>query len=65
MNDKQVIEVEYDKDLVKEYEDNYIMEEEGIGAEMGEVYGQQTTVNTDTIDELVDSEDVVIDSEEE
>ena len=30
------------------------MEEEGIGAEeVGEVYGTQTTFNTDTIDELL------------
>ena len=51
---KQVIEVEYDKDLVEEYKNNYIMEEEGIGAEeVGEVYGTQTTFNTDTINELL------------
>ena len=51
---KQIIEVEYDKDLVEEYKNNYIMEEEGIGAdEVGEVYGTQTTFNTDTIDELL------------
>ena len=50
---KQVIEVEYNKELVEEYKNNYIMEEEGIGAEMGEVYDPQTTFNTDTIDELL------------
>ena len=53
-DNKQVIEVEYDKGLVEEYKNNYIMEEEGIGAdEVGEVYGTQTTFNTDTIDELL------------
>ncbi len=51
---KQVIEVEYNQDLVNDYQNNYIMEEEGIGAdEVGEVYGTQTTFNTDTIDELL------------
>ena len=51
---KQIIEVEYDKELVEEYKKNYIMEEEGIGAdEIGEIYDTQTTLNTDTIDELL------------
>lgn len=51
---KQVIEVEYDESLVEDYKKNYIMEEEGVGAdEVGEVYDVQTTFNTDTIDELL------------
>ncbi len=51
---KQIIEVDYDKELVEEYKKNYIMEEDGIGAdEVGEVYDTQTTVNTDTIEELL------------
>lgn len=51
---KQIIEVDYDKELVEEYKNNYIMEEDGIGAdEVGEVYGTQTTLNTDTIEELL------------
>ncbi len=51
---KQVIEVEYNQDLVNDYQNNYIMEEEGIGAEeVGNVYDEQTTFNTDTIDELL------------
>ena len=62
---EQVIEVEYDNNLVEEYKNNYIMEEEGIGAEMGEVYGQQTNVNEDHIEDLIDSNDATIDSFEE
>lgn len=51
---KQIIEVDYDKELVEEYKKNYIMEEEGIGAEeIGEVYDTQTTLNTDGLDELL------------
>ena len=51
---KQIIEVDYDKELVEEYKKNYIMEEEGIGAdEIGEIYDPQTTFNTDSIDELL------------
>ena len=51
---KQIREVDYDKELVEEYKKNYIMEEDGIGAdEVGEVYDTQTTVNTDTIEELL------------
>lgn len=57
-NEKQVIEVEYDKDLVEEFKNNYIMEEEGIGADPDATpYGEQTTFNTDTIEELFDPED--------
>lgn len=49
---KQVIEVPYSKELVEEYKNNYIMEVEGIGAE-SEVYDEQTTFNTDSIEELL------------
>ncbi|MCI6457181.1 MAG: hypothetical protein MSA56_05725 [Clostridium sp.] len=58
---KQIIEVEYDEALVEEYKNNYIMEEDGTGAdEVGEVYGIQTTFNTDTIEELL-GEGAVVD----
>lgn len=59
---KQIIEVEYDEKLVEEYKNNYIMEEEGIGAEMGEVYDPQTKLNTDSLEELMDMNEVTIDS---
>ena len=65
LKEGQVVEVPFDKDLVKEYQDNYIMEEEGVGAdEDGEVYGTQTTVNTDKLEDLI-SEDTIIDNYEE
>lgn len=50
---EQVIEVDYNKELVEEYKNNYIMEEEGIGADDVTPYGEQTTFNTDSLDELV------------
>jgi len=59
---EQVIETDYNKDLVEEYKNNYIMEEEGIGTEEGEVYGIQDTVNTDTPEEMTE-EGVVIEYE--
>lgn len=55
---KQVIEVEYDESKVEEYKNNYIMEEEGVGADPDVMpYDEQTTVNTDSKDELFDPED--------
>lgn len=51
---EQVIEVDYDKELVEEYKNNYIQDVEGMGAgEDAEPYGVQTNFNTDTIDELL------------
>ena len=45
-NEEQIIEVEYDSPKVEEYKQNYIMEEEGIGAFDGaEPYDQQTNFN--------------------
>lgn len=63
---KQIIEVEYDEEKVKEYQDNYIMEEEGIGADEATPYDTQTVMNEDSIEDLLDSEDteVILDEEE-
>ena len=45
-NKEQIIEVEYDASKVEEYKQNYIMEEEGIGAfDDAEPYDIQTNVN--------------------
>ena len=58
--EKQVIEVEYDKKIVEDYKRNYIMEEEGIGADPdAEPYDTQTKFNTDSKEELFDPEDSV------
>lgn len=60
---EQKIEVEYDKDLVEDYKNNYIMEEEGIGADEAEPYDIQTNFNTDSPEDMVDK-DTVIEYEE-
>ncbi len=63
--EKQVIEVEYDKELVEKYKNNYIMEEEGIGADPdAEPYDIQTKVNTDSKEELFDPEDATVEEVE-
>lgn len=52
--EEQIIQVEFDEELVKEYGDNYIMEEEGIGAEeVGPIYGEQNSFNEDSINDLL------------
>lgn len=61
---EQVIEVEYDNELVEKYKENYIMEEEGIGADEVEPYGIQDNFNTDTIEEMINSEEVEIDDKD-
>lgn len=59
---EQIIEVEYNEDLVEEYKQNYIMEEEGIGAEPDAVpYDQQTNVNEVPFEEMIDEGEVVPD----
>ena len=63
VKNEQIIEVDYNKKLVDEYKKNYIMEEEGIGADEAEPYDIQTTFNEDTPEEMVD-EDAVIEYEE-
>ena len=51
---EQVVQVEFNEELVKEYSDNYIMEEEGIGAEeVGAIYDEQSSFNEDTIEDLL------------
>ena len=51
---EQIIQVEFDEELVKEYGDNYIMEEEGIGAEeVGPIYDEQNSFNEDSINDLL------------
>lgn len=52
--EEQIIQVEFDEELVKEYGDNYIMEEEGIGAEeVGPIYDEQSSFNEDSINDLL------------
>ena len=58
--EKQIIEVEYDKDLVEKYKENYIMEEEGIGADEAEPFDTQTKVNEIPFEEMNEEGEVII-----
>lgn len=59
--EEQIIEVEYNKDLVEEYKNNYIMEQEGIGAEeIGEVYGAQTVINEVPFKDMIEEGEATI-----
>ena len=57
---KQVIEVDYDKKLVKDYQKNYIMEEEGTGANEAEPYDTQTNVNEVPFEEMNEKGEVIV-----
>ena len=59
-DNKQVIEVEYDKKLVEEYKKNYIMEEEGIGADEVEPYDTQDKVNEVPFEEMIEDGEVIV-----
>ena len=63
LQEGQIVEVDYDKDLVKEYQNNYIMEEEGIGADPyleSEPYGTQTIINEVPFEEMNEESEVII-----
>ena len=57
---KQVIEVDYDKELVEKYKKNYIMEEEGIGADEVEPYDTQDKVNEIPFENMIEDGEVII-----
>lgn len=56
----QIIEVDYDKKLVEKYKKNYIMEEEGIGADEAEPFDTQTNVNEVPFEEMNEEGEVII-----
>ena len=58
--EEQIIEVEYDKDLVEKYKENYIMEEEGIGADETEPFDTQTNVNEASFEEMNEEGEVIL-----
>lgn len=61
LQEGQVIEVDYNKDLVDEYQRNYIMEEEGIGADPdAEPYDTQTKLNEVPLEDMFDEGEVVV-----
>ena len=61
LQEGQVVEVDYNKDLVDEYKRNYIMEEEGIGADPdAEPYDTQTKLNEVSLEDMFDEGEVVV-----
>ena len=58
--EEQIIEVEYDKDLVEKYKENYIMEEEGIGADETEPFDTQTKINEVPFEEMIEEGEVIL-----
>ena len=61
LHEGQVVEIDYNKDLVEEYKRNYIMEEEGIGADLeAEPYDTQTKLNEVPLEDMFDEGEVVV-----
>lgn len=61
LQEGQIVEVNYNKDLVNEYQRNYIMEEEGIGADPdAEPYDTQTKLNEVPLEDMFDEGEVVV-----
>lgn len=61
LQEGQIVEVDYNKDLVDEYKRNYIMEEEGIGADPdAEPYDTQTKLNEVPLEDMFDEGEVVV-----
>ena len=61
LQEGQIVEVDYNKDLVNEYQRNYIMEEEGIGADPdSEPYDTQTKLNEVPLEDMFDEGEVVV-----
>ena len=61
LQEGQIVEVDYNKDLVEEYQRNYIMEEEGIGADPdAEPYDTQTKRNEIPLEDMFDEGEVVV-----
>lgn len=59
--EEQVIEVKYDKKLVEKYKENYIMEQEGIGADLdNESYDTQKNVNEVPFNEMIEDGEVIV-----
>ena len=58
---KQVIEVDYNKELVEKYKKNYIMEEDGIGAELdAEPFDIQNNFNEVPFEEMIEDGEVIV-----
>lgn len=60
-NKEQIVEVDYNQELVDEYRRQYIMEEEGIGADPDcEPYDTQTNLNEVPLENMFDDGEVQI-----
>ena len=61
LQEGQIVEVDYNEDIVEEYKRNYIMEEEGIGADPdAEPYDTQTKLNEVPLEDMFDEGEVVV-----
>ena len=61
LQEGQIVETYYNKDLVEEYKRNYIMEEQGIGADPdAEPYDTQTKLNEVPLEDMFDEGEVVV-----
>lgn len=60
---EQIIEVDYNKDLVEDYKNNYIMEEEGIGADEAEPYDTQENTNEVPFEFMIEPGEAVIEND--
>ena len=61
LQEGQIVVVDYNKDIVEEYKRNYIMEEEGIGADPdAEPYDTQTKLNEVPLEDMFDEGEVVV-----
>lgn len=61
LQEGQVVEIDYNKDLVEEYKRNYIMEEECIGSDPdAEPYDTQTKLNEVPLEDMFDEGEVVV-----
>ena len=61
LHEGQVVEIDYNKDLVEDYKRNYIMEEEGIGEDPdAEPYDIQTKLNEVPLEDMFDEGEVVV-----
>ena len=58
---KQVIEVDYDKELVEKYKKNYIMEEDGTGDELDvEPFDIQNNFNEVPFEKMIEDGEVIV-----
>ena len=61
LQEGQVVEIDYNKDLVEDYKRNYIMEEAGIGEDPdAEPYDTQTKLNEVPLEDMFDEGEVVV-----